>query len=240
MKTQFVHFMMHGKHGRQIEDYKEVGERLLQWAITRTEPITWGRLSSGNRTDRQEASPKPQWRSSETDTGRVPKERDRKRHSSGEGLDARDSSRDGGAKDKSRDRSHERVTRERSRDRSARERGVRNKSRERSRERVTRDRSRERGTRDKSREISRERVTARRPKSPPRTYATEATCAVYSRSSAIAKELRQALHCIFTQMPLTIQRLNGWTQRLGKQSWLQDMERLGSKCVCGGTARVNG
>ena len=30
LKTQFVHFMKNGKHGRQIEDYKEVGERLLQ------------------------------------------------------------------------------------------------------------------------------------------------------------------------------------------------------------------
>ena len=39
MKTQFVHFMKNGKHGRQIEDYKQVGERLLQWAKTRTEPI---------------------------------------------------------------------------------------------------------------------------------------------------------------------------------------------------------
>jgi len=38
-KTPFVQFMKNGKHGRQIEDYKEVGERLLQWAKTRTEPI---------------------------------------------------------------------------------------------------------------------------------------------------------------------------------------------------------
>ena len=30
LKTQFVHFIKNGKHGRQIEDNKEVGERLLQ------------------------------------------------------------------------------------------------------------------------------------------------------------------------------------------------------------------
>jgi hypothetical protein len=39
LKTQFVTFMKNGKHGRQIEDYREVGERLVQWARTRTEPI---------------------------------------------------------------------------------------------------------------------------------------------------------------------------------------------------------
>ena len=39
LKTQFIIFMKNGKHGRQIEDYKQVGERLLQWAKTRTEPI---------------------------------------------------------------------------------------------------------------------------------------------------------------------------------------------------------
>ena len=39
LKTQFVHFMKNRKHGRQIEDYKEVGERLLKWAKSRTEPI---------------------------------------------------------------------------------------------------------------------------------------------------------------------------------------------------------
>ena len=39
LKTQFIHFMKNGKHRRQIEDYKEVGERLLPWAKTRTEPI---------------------------------------------------------------------------------------------------------------------------------------------------------------------------------------------------------
>ena len=37
LKTQFVTFMKNGKHGRQIEDYREVGERLLQWAKTRTD-----------------------------------------------------------------------------------------------------------------------------------------------------------------------------------------------------------
>ena len=31
--------MKNGKHGQQIEDYEEVGECLLQWARTRTEPI---------------------------------------------------------------------------------------------------------------------------------------------------------------------------------------------------------
>ena len=36
LKTQFVHFMKNEKHGRQMEDYMEVGERLLQWAKTRT------------------------------------------------------------------------------------------------------------------------------------------------------------------------------------------------------------
>ena len=39
LKTQFVHFIKNGNHGRQIEDCKEVGEQLLQWARTRTEPI---------------------------------------------------------------------------------------------------------------------------------------------------------------------------------------------------------
>ena len=39
LKTQFVYFIKNGKHGQQIEDYKEVGERLLQWAKNRTESI---------------------------------------------------------------------------------------------------------------------------------------------------------------------------------------------------------
>ena len=60
LKTQLVHFMKSGKHGRQIEDYKEVGERLPQWAKTRTEPIDalrsymgteWKLEGAGDRTD---------------------------------------------------------------------------------------------------------------------------------------------------------------------------------------------
>ena len=46
-----------GKHGRQIEDYKEMGARLLQWAKTRTEPIEAQlhgdgmEVGAGDRTD---------------------------------------------------------------------------------------------------------------------------------------------------------------------------------------------
>ena len=39
LKTQLVTFMKNAKHGRQIDDYKQVGEHLLQWTKTRTEPI---------------------------------------------------------------------------------------------------------------------------------------------------------------------------------------------------------
>ena len=107
-----------------------------------------------------------------------PRERNpKRRYSSGERIEARE-------------RSRERVVRERSREKS-RERGARNKSRDRSRERVVREKSRERG----GREQSRESVTARRPKTPPRTYATEATKVIYSRSSAIAKDIKLCTYC---------------------------------------------
>ena len=33
-KTQFVHFMKIVKHGRQVEDYKEVCKRLFEWDRT--------------------------------------------------------------------------------------------------------------------------------------------------------------------------------------------------------------
>ena len=49
LKTQFVTFMKNGKHGRQIEDYKEVGERLLQWSKTRTDPIEALRSYTGTK-----------------------------------------------------------------------------------------------------------------------------------------------------------------------------------------------
>jgi len=39
LRTQFVHFIKNGKHERQIEDFREVEEGLLQWAKTRTRRI---------------------------------------------------------------------------------------------------------------------------------------------------------------------------------------------------------
>ena len=38
-KKRFVHFMTNWKHGRQIEDCREVRERFLHSVKTRTEPI---------------------------------------------------------------------------------------------------------------------------------------------------------------------------------------------------------
>ena len=39
LRTQFVDLIENGKHERQIEDFREVGERLIQWAKTRMERI---------------------------------------------------------------------------------------------------------------------------------------------------------------------------------------------------------
>ena len=39
LKTRFVNFMKVGSHGKEIEDYKEIGERLLIWAKMRCEPV---------------------------------------------------------------------------------------------------------------------------------------------------------------------------------------------------------
>jgi hypothetical protein len=209
---------MNGKYGRQIEGYKEVGERLLQWAKTGTEAIdalrsymgTEWKLAQEIEGIEKRRDPSPYRAPAKWARYESPKDRNLKRlHSSGERLDARDRSKERGARDKSRDRSRKRSTRDRSRDKS-RERGIRNKSRE---------ISLERGVREKSRE----RVTAHRPKSPPRTYATEATRTVYSRSSPSRRELScahtvssvtwQAAHCVSTRMPTTTQRLNERTRR---------------------------
>ena len=39
LKTKFVNFMELGSHGKEIEDYKEIGERRLIWAKMRCEPV---------------------------------------------------------------------------------------------------------------------------------------------------------------------------------------------------------
>jgi len=39
LKTKFVNFIEFGSHNKEIEDYKEVGERLLTWAKIRYEPV---------------------------------------------------------------------------------------------------------------------------------------------------------------------------------------------------------
>ena len=38
-KKKFVNFIKFGSHNKEIEDYKEVGERLLTWAKIRCEPV---------------------------------------------------------------------------------------------------------------------------------------------------------------------------------------------------------
>jgi len=163
LKTQFVHFMKNGKHGRQIEDYKEVGERFLQWAKTRTEPIDalqsymgteWNLAQEIERIEKRR-DPSPYRAPAKQTREESPKERNiKRRHSSGERdrsreRGARDESRERGVREKSRDRSRERGTKDRSRERS-RERGARNKSCERSRDCGARKRSRDRGARYRS------------------------------------------------------------------------------------------
>ena len=39
LKTKFVNFMKVGSHCKEIEDYKEIEERLLVWAKIRCEPV---------------------------------------------------------------------------------------------------------------------------------------------------------------------------------------------------------
>ena len=39
LKTKFVNFIEFGSHNKEIEDYKEVGERLLTWEKIRCEPV---------------------------------------------------------------------------------------------------------------------------------------------------------------------------------------------------------
>jgi len=39
LKTKFVNFIKFGSHNKEIDDYKEIGERLLTWAKIRCEPV---------------------------------------------------------------------------------------------------------------------------------------------------------------------------------------------------------
>ena len=39
LKTKFVNFMKLGSHGKEVEDYKEIGEWLLVWAKIRCKPV---------------------------------------------------------------------------------------------------------------------------------------------------------------------------------------------------------
>ena len=137
-----------------MADYKEVGERLIQWENTRTEPIealrsymgTEWKLAQEIERIEKPRDPSPCREPAKRAREESPKERNpKRRHSSGERVEARERSRER-AREKSRDRSRERVTRDRLRDRS-RERAVREKSRDRSRERGTRNRSRDRNQR---------------------------------------------------------------------------------------------
>ena len=106
LKTKFVNFMMVGSHGKEIEDNKEIGERLLVWANMRCEPVEayqnhMGSLYkpmdvAGSRERRRDVSPLRQTK--------------RAREESEERLEKRGQAR-------SRERSRERV-RERSRDRA--------------------------------------------------------------------------------------------------------------------------
>ena len=101
------------ENGQQIEDYKELGERLLQWAKTTTELIdalrsymgTEWKLAQEIERIEKRRDPSP-YRAPAKQVRESPKERNlKRRHSSGERLDARDRSRDRGTRDRSRDKS---------------------------------------------------------------------------------------------------------------------------------------
>ena len=98
--------MKNGKHGRQIEDYKEVGKRLLQWAKTidalRSYMGTEWKLAEEIERIEKRRDPSPYRAPAKRSREEYPKERNlKRRHSSGERLDARDGSRERGARDKS-------------------------------------------------------------------------------------------------------------------------------------------
>ena len=177
LKTKFVNFIKFGSHNKEIEDYKEVGERLLTWAKIRCEPVEAYQNHMGTLYKPLQAI---ESREKRRDTSQ-PRPMKRTRDDS---EDMHEKKRQARSRERSRERAKER-SRERARDKS------RERAREKSRERA-RDKSRERA-RDRSRERAQKRHRSPKVAHTPGTMRREmnaATGTIYSRSTAINMSIK--------------------------------------------------